>query len=824
MNDRALFLSENQHKEDVYETFDKIRSKINASVKNSQSVVDAESYEDQDSWIAHSELGIAKRKRSEAESMIEDLYARPYFSHIEIIEEGELESDHYYLSDCERLDHLVSIENGGNLIPFKQDKERPFFVALFHAYQQKKGDLISYRGNKGFESAFYTTLICDTDILNRELKNVIQLYPELSEITIDADELLDQKLQENRNNPTLQNIISTLQRKQFQIIEADENESFVVQGCAGSGKSQCMLHRLFFLRDVLSEDRWSHVLLITPTQLFRNYSSELMQRFQLSDIENCSIAELYRTILETYDPRFKNRQYHFELTEEYLPDIYLQKVYDVSTITRIESEIDEAVKRYVSEACIEINVPILKNVDATQIQNLISAIDDKMNDYDFLENSIQNYSEYTACLNAYKETQENLISTQESLDQKQSKIEKVYEDIKRMNSLIKAVDEVRNAEAQWLKENIGTEKCNENNEYVVFCEEYYDLVKGELTEFTKGRQPKKFMNSLKNKFKSLSQQIQKTENRLYKLSLECGNCEDALYYLSKAINNSDYERIATYTHDSTLRSRLNRVRYFLTRIESTVFEQEVWNALAPLKKECGIQTLHIEELPNGKKKESRILYKSDLLFYIRIYLALHQNTPIPQYSLLCIDEGQDLHKADYDLLRSIYTKAAFNIFGDINQVLHSSCGIKDWENETGLNIIYPLIRNYRNTAAIVDFCNSHFGTKMDYIGHIQDNQKPIVIEDIKDCSDVLHNSMIVIVRGKEELSDLCNATHKHIGDFEYLDTKSSKPTGEKITCYSIFAAKGLEFQDVLVYAKGMTNNQKVVACTRAMQKLFYCEG
>lgn len=57
----------------------------------------------------------------------------------------------------------------------------------------------------------------------------------------------------------------------------------------------------------------------------------------------------------------------------------------------------------------------------------------------------------------------------------------------------------------------------------------------------------------------------------------------------------------------------------------------------------------------------------------------------------------------------------------------------------------------------------------------------------------------------------------------YVDTKADSVATDKMMCYSIFAAKGLEFQNVMVYADGMTDNQKIVACTRAMNELVYCE-
>jgi ATP-dependent exoDNAse (exonuclease V) beta subunit len=70
---------------------------------------------------------------------------------------------------------------------------------------------------------------------------------------------------------------------------------------------------------------------------------------------------------------------------------------------------------------------------------------------------------------------------------------------------------------------------------------------------------------------------------------------------------------------------------------------------------------------------------------------------------------------------------------------------------------------------------------------------------------------------------LCKNTGLDLGNIVYLDTTSDKPEDDVKECYSIYAAKGLEFPEVFVYANGMTKNQKVVACTRAMGGLYYYE-
>ena len=302
-----LLMEEEKYKEEVYRTFDDMSSSASSEVSLTKSDIIRGGFDDKETFMIRRQLSSAEKRRHEIEKLVCKLYDRPYFSHVEVSVEDDLyDREHYFLSDCESLNEMVRIGKDGYLLPFKQDSERPISGALFHCYQSKKGNSISYMGPQGDKFIFIPQSICDTDIEKRKLLNAIQLYPTPDVSQITADELLELKLQENRDNPTLRNIISTLQQMQFEIIEIDTKTSFVVQGCAGSGKSQCMLHRLFFLRDVLSQDGWNKVLLLTPTKLFRQYSAELIRRYQLSDIYNCSIADLYRNLLNTYDAVFVN--------------------------------------------------------------------------------------------------------------------------------------------------------------------------------------------------------------------------------------------------------------------------------------------------------------------------------------------------------------------------------------------------------------------------------------------------------------------------------------------------------------------------------------
>lgn len=853
-----LFRQEEKLKEEVYMTFDEMTSSASLRVQARQNDVADSAFDDKEAFMVHGELASAQKQRREAEQLVGKLYDNPYFAHIEVsLDNDPNDRENYFLSDCETLENTIHIGDKGLLLPFKQDKERPVSSALFHCYQAKKGEPISYRGPQGDEFIFVPQLICNTEIRMRKLKDVFPLYPQMDVSQIAADELLELKLQENRNNPALRNIISTLQQKQFEIIETDIKKSFVVQGCAGSGKSQCMLHRLFYLRDVLVQEGWKKVLLLTPTKLFRQYSAELIKRYQLSDVANCSIADLYRNILNAYDVRFKERQYIYQLTEEYLPDGYLFDVYEERNVLRIEDEIDKAIHHYVQAGCKALGIAEPTEISDTVIDDIVRRLDVQIKEFDAREEAMRDNLDYQEKKHQCEKTLKEIELNRRKRQRYEDELQKIRENQAKLAGLIKAVDDAERERAEWVaqrekrisdavkeleticrKVERGTDlqapakyarqlfivrdliegkKFKDDEEYLVFLNEYCMQAQEELREIIKDKKVKNVVDKYQTREREIRKALDLLTNEITEDLEKVDEYEEWLRTVS-----GEYEGEAV--KNTFLRAEMERARYFLGRLESTVFEKEVWKALSPVKEKYNIKTLGIEELKGGKRKESRILYKSDLLFYVRIYMKLHPDAALPEYSLICIDEGQDLHRVDYDILRGLYPEAAFNVFGDVDQVLHSACGISEWQSQTGISTVFPLTTNYRNTAEIVEFCNQHFDIRMNYIGSIDQSHKQVAVVNAESIRDIVStNDIVVIVKDRQEYEAFCHEAGIGPDRFIYLDTTSDGVTDQRKECYSIFAAKGLEFSNVFVYAKNMTEKQKVVACTRAMGGLFYYE-
>lgn len=117
------------------------------------------------------------------------------------------------------------------------------------------------------------------------------LYMFDSSITI-QDEILQMELGGNASD-RMKNIISTIQKEQNQIIRAERNQTLIVQGAAGSGKTSIALHRVAYLlyqyKDTMKS---SNILIISPSRMFSTYISGVLPELGEDGIIEMSLADL----------------------------------------------------------------------------------------------------------------------------------------------------------------------------------------------------------------------------------------------------------------------------------------------------------------------------------------------------------------------------------------------------------------------------------------------------------------------------------------------------------------------------------------------------
>lgn len=130
-----------------------------------------------------------------------------------------------------------------------------------------------------------------------------------------ADEFLMQILLEKRNSGKLTDIIYSIQSNQNKIIRAKPFENFIVQGCAGSGKTMILLHRLSYLKYNNLLPEYKKIKIITPGKIFNDFISDLSRDLNISEIEQISISNYYLDLNNNYNENYNLSQ---SLNERFL--------------------------------------------------------------------------------------------------------------------------------------------------------------------------------------------------------------------------------------------------------------------------------------------------------------------------------------------------------------------------------------------------------------------------------------------------------------------------------------------------------------------------
>ena len=244
---------------------------------------------------------------------------------------------------------------------------------------------------------------------------------------------------------------------------------------------------------------------------------------------------------------------------------------------------------------------------------------------------------------------------------------------------------------------------------------------------------------------------------------------------------------------------------------------------------------------NKKQIESSDLSPLLLINYLINGLKEYEN-----YEHLVIDEAQDLSVADYYILKKIFNKATFDIFGDINQSIYAYSGINDWHNVDNeifddTAIMLELNKSYRTTKEIADVsnlvlnslnknnseCIARSGRKVSVNELDSKSELTTIFEQISNLLSNNYETIAIICKDDKE-ADKVNKSLSKLGlNINIITDKNEEYTGG-ISILPSYLSKGLEFDAVILYNANDINytestiDQKLlyVAITRAMHELY----
>lgn len=216
-----------------------------------------------------------------------------------------------------------------------------------------------------------------------------------------------------------------------------------------------------------------------------------------------------------------------------------------------------------------------------------------------------------------------------------------------------------------------------------------------------------------------------------------------------------------------------------------------------------------------------------------------------KYKHIVIDEAQDYSLFQFDVMKTLFSKSTFSIFGDLAQAIYSYRSISSWE-ELKNNIfgekceILNMLKSYRTTKEITDASNYvlrslnlseanpviRTGENIK-IEENDNNREEYYLSKINDYVKKGYKSVGIICKDNKEIQGVKTIFDKLHLPYNYV-TSSDIDYNGGISILTSYLAKGLEFDAVIINDASEVkydSNSEIdmhllyVAMTRALHEL-----
>lgn len=586
--------------------------------------------------------------------------------------------------------------------------------------------------------------------------------------TLIFDPYLREILKSRKEKREITDIIETIQEQQYNVITLPENDEFVLQGVAGSGKTMVMLHRLSYIMYNNDGIRNSDVLIITPSDSFNAFIDELSAVLELEKVKTCTLEKYFLALLKSVGVDLSAKiDFNAPVPYDYLAYIYsetfsadvdkkLSKIYDGIYGMFASADVDDVISA-VLQSCGNQNVAYskIKNSSVRVRRCVLGEIKEKP------DGGLYYTKQFRTMFNCVSDVSEflNLVKSDERMKQYAFFYGQLLSFYKSVKFLRRNADKI-----------CATALADLNALSVTVDKEIADL-------------------------------------RRYKMKL---GANEVLTY-SAGIE----KRLKLLEEIQTVKALVEEIRGLLPKINEFADVLRGDGAFVAIGRcentQDVLRYFNREILKKAKAKfsvNSKPLVRCDPFALCLILCKLGYNVT-PKYSYIFVDEAQDISPEEYSVIRSVNDRAIFNIFGDLKQNITSYRGVKSWE-ELGFKI-YSLNLNYRNTNQIVEYVSGNLGIEMKSIGlngcEVEEIDKRSVTGYLSD-----KNGLKAIICSENNFEKFVRKTYN-------LPAVTGKISKTKINLMTVYQSKGLEFTAVAVVDGDLTVNEKYIAYTRALKQL-----
>ena len=750
--------------------------------------------------------------------------------------------------------HTYSSGNSIFVMSWKRPVCRHFL--LDNASQVYIGLVEDKKQGATYKTRFTLNLKRKIDLSFDEVTRVVHMFPILTEEEkqIIADEFL-QELLDRRTEQEFRNIIFSIQRKQGEIIQTPFKQDIIVQGCAGSGKSMIMLHRLpILLYDNPRDLSRTGLYIITPSIAYIQMVANLSADLEIEDIKMGTLKQYYDYSLQKYglsedvygriDPTIKLSR----SKEEY---VYSNQCrYD---ICRIMGELINKGKVDLAEAQRQFGLsPEVGRPGSWQevirgrilsIQRVINRNEEALRDYNKIISEIyDSFEKLSQVFKSRRFAEDRQLSRE--IEEIEKKIRDINLEIAAMNPLTqrRAVlnrktirldlqQQLINLQRRLI--NLETNKTFDSLEALAQeIDTYLELHRlGINPDLERDKYKKGEFDTARKEYRKSLYDCIMNKDEIGKFFIDIKKkAEDPL--LSSILQTS---RTLNITEEAV--KKLENTKTIYLKPEYAKQIESASNYYNQLLESITDQTYYeIMDILGQKEDEKGRITALDCspFLYLRIMYYFVGEVPKNKDILITIDEAQDLAPAEIELIKNINGQSLImNLFGDVRQHLEDTKGLDDWREISHVKRFktFTMRENYRNARQITNYCNEYFVMKMRPINldgagvHTISNENEFVNEIKKIFQQpkgkglsaiVVHdaNEAIVFLRLFSQYRSLIHNMTEGTQEFELGQWNL-------MTCRQI---KGLEFETVIVITGHMTQNEKYIAFTRALDELYIFEG
>ncbi len=682
----------------------------------------------------------------------------------------------------------------------------------------------------------------------------------LSEIT---DAYLRKALARNKEFAGMRSIIQTIQQKQNSIRLLPAHRSFIVQGCAGSGKTMVLLHRLRYLLFNKAIDGNDYFLLV-PSHHFKSFVKDLAEKFQIRFQNILPIQTYYQLLMEKTETDQTDDVSELVFDKHYLARVY-SKDFLVECYQELFGLLSAQVNKLIEFCETKLNgfiekEELLLTHKASQIAN------DMLTEAKSIVLPLQSH------INVDLQTEQDLDDLIKQLSATLQKAKQEYDKVAiPVHDIVISPDDERllaNPQLVQIKAEVESERIQvhkasiftvlaHKNKLAKLEEQYktiYATIENELIAAEKEAYAERaarlhivydgvtiddlqqFIDRL-SATKAASQcqidEITHTKQNLtehlsnkYEREISLLNLLIEASSATEAYHRSIHSLKPCY---KLFRQTIQIARDLISCFASRLTDDEVEEAISRLKLFTPRSNAQLDAYLNmtlfnicRQRIKDEFGLKINKLYKHYWYLAVYcqyltSEKKRVQKHYLFIDEAQDLSVSELELIFKINTaytshgeinsveEPVLNIFGDVNQMI-TDHGISAWSSLTFIDHQFTLEENFRNTNQIVDFCNQKLTMQMQKVGVDMDEvQEYASLESYLDSKGSFNSQSVYIVKNAYAKTDLSHL----LGEMTITEP----------TIYTVKAAKGLEFKEIIVFDRDMSENERYIAYTRTLAKL-----